>query len=229
MTAAAPENVAELSGVTRVFRGTPDVHAVRQCTLTIPRGDFVTIVGPSGSGKSSLLNLLGLLDRPTSGQYVLEGHDTSSMSERQRTLLRGRALGFVFQSFHLLDHRSALENVQMSMIYRSTSVAERRRRAHDALDSVGLSGRADFHPTRLSGGERQRVAIARALAGRPSLLLCDEPTGNLDSKNSAAVMELFAELNANGTTIALITHDPEVAARGRRILSVRDGIVAAHD
>lgn len=227
MTSAATDHVAELVGVTRTFRASPDVHAVRDCSISIPRGDFLTIVGPSGSGKSSLLNLLGLLDRPTSGSYVLEGHDTSSMSERQRTQLRGRTIGFVFQAFHLLSHRSAVENVQMSMIYRSMPSTERRRRAHEALDAVGLSGRATFHPTRLSGGERQRVAIARALAGQPSLLLCDEPTGNLDSTNSAAVMNLFSELNANGTTIVLITHDPDVAARGKRVISVRDGVVGA--
>jgi len=214
-------------GVARTFAGTPDVHAVRDCSLAIRRGDFLTIIGPSGSGKSSLLNLLGLLDRPTTGQYLLEGRDTSSMSDRDRTRLRGRTIGFVFQAFHLLGHRSALDNVQMSMVYRGMPDSARRQRALEALDAVGLAHRARFQPNLLSGGERQRVAIARALAGRPSMLLCDEPTGNLDSANSAAVLDLFSSLNAGGTTIVLITHDPGVAARGNRVISVNDGVVGA--
>ena len=217
--------VAQLVGVTRTFAGTPDVQAVKECFLDIQRGDFLTVIGPSGSGKSSLLNLLGLLDRPTSGTYLLEGHDTSTMTDRERTYVRGRTLGFVFQAFHLLGHRSALENVQMSMIYRRMSDGVRRRRAAEALEAVGLAHRAQFLPTRLSGGERQRVAIARALAGRPSMLLCDEPTGNLDSASSAAVLDLFRILNEAGTTVVLITHDADVAARGNRMISVRDGVV----
>jgi putative ABC transport system ATP-binding protein len=151
------------------------------------------------------------------------------MSDRDRTRLRGRTIGFVFQAFHLLGHRSALDNVQMSLIYRRMSDRARRQRAHEALEAVGLSHRAHFQPVRLSGGERQRVAIARALAGGPRILLCDEPTGNLDTANSAVVLDLFARLNEDGTTIVLITHDREVAARGNRLISVRDGVIRPVD
>lgn len=188
----------------------------------MPR-DYVTIVGPSGSGKSTLLNLLGLLDRPTSGRYVLEGHDTSTLGEDQRTALRGRRLGFVFQSFHLVDHRTATENVMLGLLYRNVPVEERRERAITALKSVNLPHRLSAMPSTMSGGERQRVAIARALIGRPAVLLCDEPTGNLDTQTTESVLRILDDLHEGGITIVVITHDQSVAGRGTRTVQISDG------
>ncbi|MEV0180618.1 ABC transporter ATP-binding protein [Streptomyces sp. NPDC050625] len=218
--------VIEFRQVGLTYPGPPPVAALKPCDLTVRRGDFVTVVGPSGSGKSTFLNIAGLLDAPTHGTYLLDGHDTGALRDADRTALRGRRIGFVFQAFHLLPHRSALENVAMSMMYNGVARAERMTRARQALIRVGLEHRVDSVPTRLSGGERQRVAIARALAGGPSLLLCDEPTGNLDSANARTVLELLEELHAEGLTVVLITHDPEVAARGGRTVSIRDGMLA---
>ncbi|MER6268617.1 ABC transporter ATP-binding protein [Streptomyces sp900105755] len=217
--------VIEFRQVGLTYPGPPPVAALKPCDLTVRRGDFVTVVGPSGSGKSTFLNIAGLLDAPTHGTYLLDGHDTGALRDADRTALRGRRIGFVFQAFHLLPHRSALENVAMSMMYNGVARAERMTRARQALIRVGLEHRVDSVPTRLSGGERQRVAIARALAGGPSLLLCDEPTGNLDSANARTVLELLEELHAEGLTVVLITHDPEVAARGGRTVSIRDGML----
>lgn len=213
----------ELSGVTRSFPGPPEVHAVRNVDLRIPAGDYVSIVGPSGSGKSTLLHLLGLLDRPTTGRYLLDGVDVARLDERRRAEVRGRSIGFVFQSFHLLDHRTVLENVALAMIYSRVDRRERLRRAHDALGRVGLGHRRDFHPTTLSGGERQRVAIARAIVSEPLVLLADEPTGNLDSRNATAILDLFEDLHSNGLTLAVITHDHEVSRRARRRVRIVDG------
>ncbi|MFE9855272.1 ABC transporter ATP-binding protein [Streptomyces sp. NPDC005780] len=217
--------VIEFRQVGLTYPGPPPVPALKPCDLVVEPGDFVTVVGPSGSGKSTFLNIAGLLDAPTHGTYLLDGYDTGALSDADRTALRGRRIGFVFQSFHLLPHRSALENVTLAMVYNGVPHAERAPRAREALVRVGLGHRLDSVPTRLSGGERQRVAIARALVAGPSLLLCDEPTGNLDTANAGAVLELLDELHAEGMTILLITHDPEVAARGARTVSIRDGVL----
>ncbi|MFC9298199.1 ABC transporter ATP-binding protein [Streptomyces sp. NPDC057011] len=215
----------EFRQVGLTYPGPPPVPAFRPCDLTVGRGDFVTVVGPSGSGKSTFLNIAGLLDAPTHGTYLLDGIDTGALKDADRTALRGRRIGFVFQSFHLLPHRSALENVLLAMVYNGVPRDERARRAREALVRVGLGHRIDALPTRLSGGERQRVAIARALVARPSLLLCDEPTGNLDTKNAETVLALLDELHAEGMTVVVITHDPAVAARAARRVTIRDGVL----
>ncbi|HWM21439.1 MAG TPA: ABC transporter ATP-binding protein [Ilumatobacteraceae bacterium] len=216
-------SIIDLRGIERVFPGTPPVWALRQVDLTISAGEYVAIVGPSGSGKSTLLNVLGLLDRPNAGTYELDGRDTARISERERAWLRAARLGFVFQSFHLLAHRTALENVMFGGMYQGLSKRERRRRAVAALEQVAMMHRATFRPDHLSGGERQRVAVARALAVEPSILLCDEPTGNLDSANTTSILQLFDELVAGGLTMCLITHDRDVAARAQREVRIVDG------
>ncbi|MBD0672199.1 ABC transporter ATP-binding protein [Streptomyces sp. CBMA156] len=215
--------VIELAGVGRSFPGTPPVVALHPCDLTVGRNDYVAITGPSGSGKSTLLHLLGLLDTPTTGSYALDGIDTGRLSDRDRSTLRGRRIGFVFQSFHLLPNRTAEENVLLAQVYNRTPRAGRGEAARAALRQVGLGHRAHSLPTVLSGGERQRVAIARALVNRPSLLLCDEPTGNLDSANATTVMDHFAHLHGQGYTLVVITHDPAVAARAQRTVRISDG------
>ncbi|WP_328944335.1 ABC transporter ATP-binding protein [Streptomyces sp. NBC_00250] len=217
--------VIEFRGVALTYPGPPPVEALKPCGVLIERGEFVSVVGPSGSGKSTFLNIVGLLDSPTGGTYLLDGIDTGALKDAERTALRGRRIGFVFQSFHLLPHRTALENVVLGMTYNGVPRAERADRARQALVRVGLSHRLDSVPTRLSGGERQRVAIARAVAGRPSLLLCDEPTGNLDTRNAESVLTLLGELHADGMTVLVITHDQAVAACGDRTLTIRDGVM----
>ena len=189
----------------------------------IEAGDYVAVTGPSGSGKSTLLHLLGLLDSPTAGSYLLDGLDTSALHDRDRSALRGRRIGVVFQAFHLLAYRTALENVLLAELYNQTSRSTRLPAAVDALGAVGLGHRLEALPTTLSGGECQRVAIARALVNRPGLLLCDEPTGNLDSQSAATVMELLDALRASGFTILVITHDQNVARRADRTVAMRDG------
>ncbi|MEU9361298.1 ABC transporter ATP-binding protein [Streptomyces sp. NPDC048301] len=225
----APESgrrsVIELRGVELTYPGPPPVAALRPTDLRIEEGEYVTVVGPSGSGKSTFLNIVGLLDSPTGGEYLLDSVDTGSLSDSERTGLRGRRIGFVFQSFHLLPHRSAQENVALSMVYAGVPRAERAERARRALVRVGLGHRTGSVPTRLSGGERQRVAIARALAARPSLLLCDEPTGNLDSETALSILALLDELHGDGMTLVVITHDGEVARRGGRTLRIQDGVL----
>jgi macrolide transport system ATP-binding/permease protein len=201
------KNVLELNKVGRQFGSEPAVHALVDVDLRLEPGEWLAITGPSGAGKSTLLHIIGCLDRPTSGSYFFEGIDTASLSDKERAGLRSRRIGFVFQSFHLLAHRSVLENVMLAEVYRKQSHRGRRERALAAIERVGLSHRADFLPTKLSGGEKQRVAIARALVGSPSLLLCDEPTGNLDSKSSAGILDLFDTLNQQGLTLAVVTHD----------------------
>jgi putative ABC transport system ATP-binding protein len=220
--AAAPP-VVRLAGLSRLFDSDPPVVALDAIDLAVAGGDYLAIVGPSGSGKSTLLNVLGLLDRPTSGTYELDGIDTGELSDRERAALRAERIGFVFQSFHLLPHRSALENVMLGCLYQGVRRSIRRDRAGEALERVGLARRTGFLPTRLSGGERQRVAVARALAAQPSLLLCDEPTGNLDSVNTVAVLDLFDELLADGLTVVVITHDNDVAQRAQRRVRIVDG------
>lgn len=222
--AAAPiQPVVLLDQVSRMFPTDPPVEALRSIDLRVEPSEYVAIIGPSGSGKSTLLNVLGLLDRPTSGRYLLDGIDTADLGDAARAAERGRRIGFVFQSFHLLSYRTVEENVGLSELYLGTNRKDRRRRAIEALERVGLSHRLGFEPVRLSGGERQRVAIARAVLGDPSLLLCDEPTGNLDSVNTASVLDLFDDLRAQGITILVITHDAEVAARAQRRVRMVDG------
>jgi putative ABC transport system ATP-binding protein len=216
----------ELRGLARTYPGPPPVPALRPADLRIANGDYVAVTGPSGSGKSTLLHLLGLLDSPTAGRYLLDGHDTNGMGDRDRSALRGSRIGFVFQAFHLLPYRTALENVLLAQMYNQTPRSARVRAAVDALDAVRLGHRLDALPTTLSGGECQRVAIARALVNRPSLLLCDEPTGNLDSRNAAALMDLLDQLNAAGFTIVVITHDASVAAHAGRTIAISDGVLS---
>ncbi|MFF1795858.1 ABC transporter ATP-binding protein [Kitasatospora sp. NPDC058263] len=221
--------LVEFRRVGLTYPGPPPVTALAPCDLAVDPGDYVTVTGPSGSGKSTFLNIAGLLDAPTTGRYLLDGVDTGPLGDGDRTALRGRRIGFVFQSFHLLPHRSAAENVALALLYTAArgrrAAAERRERVREALVRVGLGHRADALPSRLSGGERQRVAIARALVGRPALLLCDEPTGNLDTATALSVLTLLDDLHAQGLTLLLITHDPQVAARGRRTVAIRDGVL----
>jgi len=204
------------------------VPALRGVTLTVGAGDYLSIVGPSGSGKSTLMHLLGGLDRPTSGQLLLGGRDVADLSAAEMAQLRNRVIGFVFQSFHLLARTSARDNVALPLIYRGVRRAQRRRRAEEMLARVGLEHRMDHKPNQLSGGEQQRVAIARALVTEPSVLLADEPTGNLDSRSGEAVLELLEELNAErGVAVAVVTHDASVAGRARRHITMRDGIIVS--
>jgi ABC-type lipoprotein export system ATPase subunit len=215
--------VVELREISRTYGSDPPVHALRGVDLTVERGDAIAIVGPSGSGKSTLLNIVGCLDRPSSGTYLIDGNDTATLGEGELAALRGRLIGFVFQTFNLLAHRTVLENVMLAEVYLGLPRDGRRQRAMAALERVGIEQRANFPPNKLSGGQQQRVAIARALMGSPSLLLCDEPTGNLDSVNSASVLVLFEDLVAEGMTMLLITHEESVAERMPRRTSITDG------
>ena len=215
----------ELIDVCRTYPGTPPVHALRSVSLVIDHGDYVAIMGKSGSGKSTLLNMLGLLDVPTSGNVVVNGTNCASLTDAQRTDLRRQYIGFIFQSFHLMEYRSAAQNVALGLKYRGYGPSARARLALDALGQVGLTDKSHVLPSRLSGGERQRVAIARALAVSPKLLLCDEPTGNLDSDSANAVLCLIDEVNEKGLTVIIVTHDDEVAAHARRRLHASDGTV----
>lgn len=218
------EPIIELAGIGRTFRsGEVEVPAVVDVSLRVMPSDYVSIVGPSGSGKSTLLHVLGLLDRHTTGTYRFEGRDVDAMTEGERTALRAQRIGFVFQAFHLLGHRTVLENVTLATIYNGTPRRDRIERATSAIERVGLSHRIDFHPSKLSGGERQRVAIARAIATRPSLLLCDEPTGNLDSATSESILSLFEELRADGLTLVVVTHDQAVSRHADHVVRMRDG------
>jgi ABC-type lipoprotein export system ATPase subunit len=220
--------VVELREVSRRYGSDPPVEALRGVDLTVQRGDAIAIVGPSGSGKSTLLNIVGCLDRPTAGTYLIDATDTATLGEGELSVLRGRLIGFVFQTFNLLAHRTVLENVMLAEVYLGRAREGRRERAMQALERVGIEDRAQFLPMKLSGGQQQRVAIARALVGSPSLLLCDEPTGNLDSVNSASVLALFGELVDDGMTMLLITHDDNVAARMPRRTSITDGQLTEH-
>jgi putative ABC transport system ATP-binding protein len=214
-----------LEDVSLTYQGPPRTTALQPCNLQIKAGDYVTITGHSGSGKSSLLNLLGLLDVPTTGRYKYAGTDVAALPERKRAAMRATEIGFVYQSFHLLDHRPVWENVAMAMLYQGVHRGERRARATEALETVGMGRFAQGMPHRLSGGERQRVALARAIAGSCTVLLCDEPTGNLDTERTNEVLDLLDALNARGLTVVVITHEHDVAQRGRRHVSIRDGVV----
>jgi len=203
--------------------GETKVHALRGVSVAISQGEFVAIMGASGSGKSTFMNILGCLDRPTSGKYLLDGIDVSELSKKELAKIRNQRIGFVFQGFNLLARTTALENTELPMLYSRVSKVEREKRARETLALVGLGEREDHFPSQLSGGQQQRVAIARALANRPSLLLADEPTGNLDSRTSVEVMEIFQNLNAGGLTIVLVTHEPDIAQFARREIVFRDG------
>jgi putative ABC transport system ATP-binding protein len=223
-TAATP--VISLRGVTRIYRsGRLEVAALRGVDLDVWPGDFLAIVGPSGSGKSTLMNIIGCLDRPTGGAYHLGGTPIEALTDDDLARVRGRAIGFVFQSFNLLPRTSALENVATPLLYQGVGRKERLERAMAVLERLGLADRATHEPSELSGGQQQRVAIARALVGEPALILADEPTGNLDSRAGAEVIELLHELNAVGTTVVLITHDADVAEHARRQVHVLDGLL----
>jgi putative ABC transport system ATP-binding protein len=221
----AGSTVIELTSVARTYPGPAQVRALHDVNLSVRRGEYLAVVGPSGSGKSTLLNVLGLLDRPSEGDYRLDGIATRDLPDAARTALRGSRIGFVFQQFRLLSYRTAEENVMLAQTYVGARRAKPRERASAALARVGLEHRTQFLPSRLSGGEQQRVAIARALAGEPSLLLCDEPTGNLDSRNTQIVLELFDELHAVGLTLVVITHDDAVSGRAQRRVRISDGVL----
>jgi putative ABC transport system ATP-binding protein len=207
--------------------GDQEVHALRGVNLRIRHNEYVAIMGPSGSGKSTLMNLIGCLDSPSQGKYWLNGHDVSELNDDELARIRNKEIGFVFQTFNLLARATALHNVELPLIYNGTPAAEREQRAKAALESVGLGTRMLHKPNELSGGQRQRVAIARALINNPSIILADEPTGNLDSKTGDEIMALFDDLHARGNTIVLVTHEPDIAEFAHRVVTIRDGVIAS--
>ncbi len=222
--AANSEAILRVENLHKYYQlGETRLHALRGVDLAVERGAFMAIMGASGSGKSTFMNILGCLDRPSSGRYLLEGMDVSGLDKRQLAAIRNGSIGFVFQGFNLLPRTTALENVQLPTLYTRIDKAERDRRAIDALALVGLGDRSRHFPSQLSGGQQQRVAIARALVNQPSILLADEPTGNLDSRTSVEIMEVFQHLNEEGLTIILVTHEPDIAQFGKRIIVFRDG------
>jgi putative ABC transport system ATP-binding protein len=223
--------IIETREITKIYKiGDIAVNALNSVSLLIEKGEFTAIMGPSGSGKSTFMNILGCLDKPTSGRYLLEGADVSGLKKDDLSTIRNKNIGFVFQGFNLLPRTSAIENVELPMLYNSFSANERSQRAEAALKKVGLSGRENHHPNQLSGGQQQRVAIARALVNNASIILADEPTGNLDTKTSAEIMELFTKLNTESNiTIILVTHEHDIAAYSRRIIKFLDGYVVSDE
>jgi putative ABC transport system ATP-binding protein len=219
-------NIIELKEITKTYkRGEEDLHVLRSISLSVAEGDFVAIIGPSGSGKSTLMNTIGLLDVPTTGSYTLDGVVTENMGDNALAELRNQKIGFIFQQFNLLPRLSAMENVELPMIYAGIPRKERRERANNMLKMLGMGERGHHKPSELSGGQQQRVAIARALAISPSLILADEPTGALDSRTGEEVLELILQLNAQGNTIVLITHDHHIADNAKRVVSLKDGVI----
>ncbi|AND63121.1 macrolide ABC transporter ATP-binding protein [Flavobacterium covae] len=220
------KSLIKISNIKRDFQlGSEIIHVLKGIDLQINKGEYVALMGPSGSGKSTLMNLLGCLDTPTSGQYILNGQDVSKMKDDELAEIRNKEIGFVFQTFNLLPRTTALDNVALPMIYAGYSKSDRTQRAKEVLNQVGLSDRMDHQPNQLSGGQRQRVAVARALVNKPSIILADEPTGNLDSKTSVEIMRLFDEIHANGNTVILVTHEEDIAQHAHRIIRLKDGII----
>jgi putative ABC transport system ATP-binding protein len=221
----SPRLIIQLDHIHKVYHmGDVEVHALRGISLSVGEGEFIAIMGASGSGKSTTMNLIGCLDRPSRGTYILDGQDVSQLSKDERADIRNRKIGFVFQGFNLLPRTSALENVELPMLYAGLDTAERHHRAREALHAVGLAGREHNHPNQLSGGQQQRVAIARSLVNRPSLILADEPTGNLDSRTAVEIMEIFQRLNREqAITLILVTHEPDIAQYAKRVVVFKDG------
>ncbi|MCW4470870.1 ABC transporter ATP-binding protein [Flavobacterium sp. MFBS3-15] len=216
----------DIKGITRDFQmGSETVNVLKGIDLSINKGEYVALMGPSGSGKSTLMNLLGCLDTPTAGTYILNGKPVSQMRDDELAGIRNKEIGFVFQTFNLLPRTTALDNVALPMVYAGYKKPERHARASKVLTQVGLSDRMDHKPNQLSGGQRQRVAVARALVNHPSIILADEPTGNLDSKTSVEIMKLFGDIHANGNTVILVTHEEDIAAYAHRVIRLRDGVI----
>jgi putative ABC transport system ATP-binding protein len=218
--------IIDIKGITRDFQlGSETVNVLKGIDLLINKGEYVALMGPSGSGKSTLMNILGCLDTPTSGSYILNGKQVSEMHDDELAEIRNKEIGFVFQTFNLMPRTTALDNVALPMVYAGFSKEERNNRATEVLTQVGLADRMDHKPNQLSGGQRQRVAVGRALVNKPSIILADEPTGNLDSKTSVEIMKLFGEIHSNGNTVILVTHEEDIAAHAHRIIRLRDGII----
>lgn len=218
--------IIDIKDITRDFQlGNETVHVLKGIDLKIEKGEYVALMGPSGSGKSTLMNILGCLDTPTSGSYILNGKQVSEMPDNELAEIRNKEIGFVFQTFNLMPRTTALDNVALPMVYAGYSKSERNERATEVLTQVGLADRMDHKPNQLSGGQRQRVAVGRALVNKPSIILADEPTGNLDSKTSVEIMKLFGEIHANGNTVILVTHEEDIADHAHRIIRLRDGVI----
>ncbi|WP_299704235.1 ABC transporter ATP-binding protein [uncultured Pontibacter sp.] len=222
--------IIETHDISKVYRmGSETIHALKSVSIKIQRGEYVAFMGPSGSGKSTLMNIIGCLDTPSGGQYVLNGNDVSNMTDNELAEVRNKEIGFVFQTFNLLPRQSSLENVALPLIYAGYNKSDREEKAQQALESVGLGNRGKHKPNELSGGQRQRVAIARALINDPSIILADEPTGNLDTKTSYEIMELFENLHAKGNTIIMVTHEEDIAKYAHRIVRLRDGLIESDE
>jgi putative ABC transport system ATP-binding protein len=218
--------IIEIKNIKRDFAlGSETIHVLKGIDLNINKGEYVALMGPSGSGKSTFMNILGCLDTPTSGSYILNGKDVSKMADNELAGIRNKEIGFVFQTFNLLPRTTALDNVALPMVYAGFNKQDRNARATEVLTQVGLNDRMDHRPNQLSGGQRQRVAVARALVNHPSIILADEPTGNLDSKTSVEIMKLFGDIHANGNTVILVTHEEDIAAYAHRVIRLRDGII----